>query len=52
MKLETHGVDVYVACDKQGKGDFVGLSPTNIHNSEILLSLVDKFRPDMVTCTV
>jgi len=47
-ELETHGVDVYVACDKQGKGDFVGLSPTNIHNSEILLSLVNKFRPDIV----
>jgi glycosyltransferase involved in cell wall biosynthesis len=47
-ELKTHGADVYVACDKHGKGDFLGLSPTNMHNSEILLSLVDKIKPDIV----
>ena len=47
-ELKTHGADVYVACDKRGKGDFVGLSPANMRNSEILLSLVDKIKPDIV----
>jgi glycosyltransferase involved in cell wall biosynthesis len=47
-ELKTQGADVYVACGKQGKGDFVGLSPTNTHNSEILLSFIDKIKPDIV----
>jgi glycosyltransferase involved in cell wall biosynthesis len=47
-KLERHGVDVYVACDNRGKGDFIGLSPNNIHNSEILLDLVNRIKPDIV----
>ncbi|MGH9989963.1 MAG: hypothetical protein ACREAS_05940, partial [Nitrososphaera sp.] len=36
-ELKRQGVDVYVASDNQGNGDYVGLSPSNIHNSEILL---------------
>jgi glycosyltransferase involved in cell wall biosynthesis len=48
QELKRQGIDVYVACDKKGKGQFVGLSPTNIHNSEILLSLVDEIKPDIV----
>jgi hypothetical protein len=39
---------VYVACDKHGKGDLLGLSPGNIHNCELLLELVDKIQPDIV----
>ncbi len=48
QELKRQGVDVYVACDSRGNGDFVGLSPNNIHNSEILLNLVDKIKPDIV----
>jgi glycosyltransferase involved in cell wall biosynthesis len=48
QELERHGLDVYVACDNKGKGDFVGLSPNNMHNSEILSNLVDEIKPDVV----
>jgi glycosyltransferase involved in cell wall biosynthesis len=48
QELKRQDVDVYVVCDKQGTGDFVGLSPANIHNSDILFSLVDKIKPDIV----
>ena len=47
-ELKRHGVEVYVACDNRGKGDFVGLSPNNIRNSEILSNLVDEVKPDIV----
>lgn len=47
-ELKRQGVDVYVACDSQGNGDFIGLSPNNLHNSELLLDLADKIKPDIV----
>jgi glycosyltransferase involved in cell wall biosynthesis len=47
-ELKRQGLEVYVACDNRGKGDFVGLSTNNIHNSEILLDLVNRIRPDIV----
>ncbi len=45
MKL---GCEVCVACNKKGHGQFLGLSPTNVHNSDILLKIVDKSHPDIV----
>jgi len=48
QELKRQEIDVYVACDSRGNGDFVGLSPNNIHNSEILFNLVDKIKPDIV----
>jgi glycosyltransferase involved in cell wall biosynthesis len=48
QELRRQGVDVYVVCDNRGNGDYVGLSPSNIHNPEILLNLVDKITPDIV----
>jgi glycosyltransferase involved in cell wall biosynthesis len=48
QELKRQGLEVYVACDNRGKGDFAGLSPNNIHNSKILLDLVDKIKPDIV----
>jgi glycosyltransferase involved in cell wall biosynthesis len=45
MKL---GCEVYVACNKKGHGQFFGLSPTNVQNSDILLKIVDKSHPDIV----
>ena len=47
-ELKRQGLEVYVACDNGGKGEFVGLSPNNMHNSETLLDLVNKIKPDVV----
>jgi glycosyltransferase involved in cell wall biosynthesis len=47
-ELKRQGLEVYVACDNRGKGDFLGLSPNNIHNSKILLNLVNEITPDVV----
>jgi glycosyltransferase involved in cell wall biosynthesis len=46
--LKKQGMDVYVVCDKHGKGDFLGISPGNTHNYKLLLELVDKIQPDIV----
>ena len=51
-ELRKLGFDVYVACNDMGKGDFSGLSPTNIKNSDVLLEIVDKIKPDMVTYSI
>ena len=45
MKL---GYEVCVACNEKGHGQFFGLSPTNAHNSDVLLKIVDKLHPDIV----
>jgi hypothetical protein len=34
QQLKGQGIDVYVVCDEKGKGDFIGLSPTNTRNSD------------------
>ena len=47
-ELKRHGLEVYVVCDNEGKGDYTGLSHNNIHNSKILLDLVNKIKPDVV----
>ena len=47
-ELKRQGLEVYIACDNRGKGDFVGLYPKNMHNFEILLDLVNKIKPDVV----
>jgi glycosyltransferase involved in cell wall biosynthesis len=46
--LRKFGLDVYVACNEYGNGDFSGLSPTNKQNSEVLLRIVDELKPDIV----
>jgi glycosyltransferase involved in cell wall biosynthesis len=49
MALRNIGVHgVYVVCNEKGAGDFFGLEPTNKHNSDILLELVDKLHPNIV----
>lgn len=45
MKL---GCEVYIACNEKGHGQFGGLSPTNVHNSDVLLKIIDKLHPDIV----
>jgi glycosyltransferase involved in cell wall biosynthesis len=47
-ELRKLGFDVYVACNDMGKGEFSGLSPTNLKNSDVLLEIVDKIKPDVV----
>ena len=44
--LRKLGMDVYVACNDAGKGDFSGLSPQNDQNSQVLLKIVDNIKPD------
>lgn len=45
MKL---GCEVYIVCNEKGHGHFDGLSPTNLHNSDVLLKIIDKLHPDIV----
>lgn len=45
MKL---GCEVYIACNEKGHGQFGGLSPRNVHNSDVLLKIIDKLHPDIV----
>ncbi len=43
------GIEVQVICNKDGDGEFDGLSPTNERNSEILLKIVEEqSQPDVV----
>jgi hypothetical protein len=46
--LRKFGLDVFVVCNEKGSGDFYGLSPFNPHNSEVLLGVVSKSKPDIV----
>ena len=42
------GLTVQVVCDRRGDGEFSGIAQLNARNSEILLKLVDKVKPDVV----
>src|SRR5919107_2002748 len=43
------GIEVQVICNKDGDGEFDGLSPTNERNSDLLLEIVEEqSRPDVV----
>lgn len=46
--LRKVGFDVRVLCNRLGNGDFFGLSPSNIDDSNVILELVDKIKPDIV----
>ena len=46
--LRKDGIEVYVVCNERGDGDFSGISPTNKENSEVLLQIVEKIKPDIV----
>lgn len=48
QSLSSCGVDVHVACSPQGNGHFVGLSPMNAKNSDLLLDIVGMLKPDVV----
>jgi glycosyltransferase involved in cell wall biosynthesis len=46
--LRSRGLQVLVACNEQGDGDFYELAPGNEDNYKVLLKLVDKVNPDLV----
>ena len=46
--LRELGLRIYIVCNESGKGDFYGLSPTNVQNSQILLKIVKEINPDIV----
>src|SRR5436309_5443195 len=47
-ELRRRGLEVYVACNEKGGGQFFGLSPNNARNSDVLLRIVEKIHPDIV----
>jgi glycosyltransferase involved in cell wall biosynthesis len=46
--LRRIGIEVYVVCNDEGKGDINGISPKNSQNSEVLFQTVDEIHPDLV----
>lgn len=47
-ELRKIGFEVFVICNREGDGEFSGLSPYNPENSSVLLELVEKMKPDLV----
>jgi glycosyltransferase involved in cell wall biosynthesis len=46
---KTGGIEVEVACNEDGHGEFAGISPTNKRNSDVLLQIVEEeSQPDIV----
>lgn len=48
LALKKLGIEVYVACNERGEGDFFGLDASNKENSRILLRIVNQIKPDLV----
>jgi glycosyltransferase involved in cell wall biosynthesis len=46
--LRNQDVEVRVVCNEDGQGDYVGISPLNPGNSDILLKIVEEYQPDLV----
>lgn len=47
--LRRLGLDVYVACHMDGKGDYPGISSSsNLSNASVLLEIVHELHPDIV----
>lgn len=46
--LRKSGQEVIVLSSDKGDGDFKGISPTNKNNSELMLEIVKKIKPDVV----
>lgn len=42
------GIEVDVVCNQDGNGEFAGISPANQKNSDVLLKIVEEYRPDVV----
>ena len=48
LALKKLGIDVYIACNERGEGNFFGLDASNKENSRTLLRIVNKIKPDLV----
>ena len=46
--LRNEGMEVSVVCNEHGNGDFIGISPYNRHNSDVLIKAVEEFKPNVV----
>lgn len=46
--LKNEGIQVFVVCNEDGKGDYNGISPNNQDNSDVLLRIVKEVEPDVV----
>ena len=46
--LQKLGLNVFVVCNEKGNGDIYGLSPSNTHNSDVLLKAIAESKPDIV----
>ena len=46
--LRKIGFDVKILCNESGDGDYSGLSPSHIDDSNIILRAVDRAKPDIV----
>ena len=46
--LRSSNLDVRVVSDTHGSGDYQGLSPYNKRNSELLLNIIQEYKPDIV----
>jgi glycosyltransferase involved in cell wall biosynthesis len=40
--------EVLVLCDEKGIGNYKGVSPSNVNNSDIILKVIDDVKPDIV----
>lgn len=47
-QLRKKGLNVLVASNEEGGGDFFGLAPANNENYRVLLRIVDEIQPDIV----
>jgi glycosyltransferase involved in cell wall biosynthesis len=48
LRRTGDGIEVDVVCNEDGNGEFRGISPNNERNSDVLLKIVEEFRPDIV----
>ena len=48
LRSRGDGIEVDVACNEDGNGEFTGISPTNERNSDLLVKIVEESRPDIV----
>ncbi|MDQ3967585.1 MAG: glycosyltransferase, partial [Thermoproteota archaeon] len=48
LRSTGDGIEVEVACNEDGDGEFRGISPSNERNSDVLLKIVEESRPDVV----
>ena len=46
--LESEGMQVFVVCNADGKGNYNGISPNNQDNSKVLLKIANDVKPDVV----